>query len=364
MATTKRKRTRRSFYKTGTHNSPKLQNKMEYRSGWEKTVAEYLDIDPNVVAYWYEAIEIPYKTKPTNHKTRKYIPDFIIEYKDGTVKMIEVKRDSQVHQKKVQLKAQAARHYCKQKGLVYEFWANEQVKNFTKILKEQAKGKEAEMIKKPTTKKKKSATKKQNLSTPTLIKNNGVKSGDVFIGLDISTQFTGYCVLDHNNGLVKLGVIKLTSTKLKDHYDKLTLVEQELTELFEELKSNGYNIKDVYVEEAHMRFSPGFSSAKTLFSLATFNGSVCWIAYKLLDIKAKKVGVRSVRSKLGIKTVKSNVDKKEQVFQQVKTMEPNFPWVQKVAKSGKNKGKLTYPKYNYDMADAYLVVRGGRLLNV
>lgn len=354
MATVKKNRKRRSFYKTGEHKSPKLKNKMEYRSGWEKTVAEYLDLDDDVVSYWYEAITIPYKTNPNNVKIRKYIPDFIIEYKNGDVKIIEVKRKSQIPQKKIQLKAEAARAYCKRHGLEYEFWTNEHIQHFTKFLKEEAKKSMPPTTKTP---KKKSAIKKQTV-TPNIVKNNGVKNGIVCIGLDISTSNTGYCVLDDNGGLIELGVVKLTSTKYDDHYDKLKAVEDTMITLKADLTAKGYTVGSIYVEEAHMRFSPGFSSAKTLFSLATFNGSVCWICYKLFGVKATKVNVNTVRKQLGIKTNKnSKVDKKEQIFNQAKTLNPNFPWITRTTKAG-----TTYPKYNYDMADAWIACRGGQLL--
>lgn len=180
------------------------------------------------------------------------------------------------------------------------------------------------------------------------------------IGLDISTSVTGYCVLDHNGRLIRIGAIKLTSSKLKDHFDKAEVVKEALLEAVKP----GEVVEKIYVEASHMRFTPGFSSAKTLFSLAKFNGVVSHIAYELFNVKPEQIGVRSARKALGIKinTKDKSKSNKDKVFEAVRALNPNFPWETHVAKTGKSKGQAVYGKHNYDMADAWVIARGGQLL--
>jgi hypothetical protein len=136
--TTKRKKTRKKFgYHTGTHNSPKCKIPINYRSGWELTVCKHLDLDSNVIAYTYETIEIRYTSNKTTKRLRKYIPDFVVWYKDGSVRMVEVKRENQLTNPRVQRKAEAAREWCEQQNpkVLYEFWTDKIVLPLQKIHK-------------------------------------------------------------------------------------------------------------------------------------------------------------------------------------------------------------------------------------
>jgi len=182
----------------------------------------------------------------------------------------------------------------------------------------------------------------------------------VDVGLDISTSNIGVCVLDsHTGDLVRKGYIKLTSNKFEDIYDKAEYVKK----VFESFLENDQEAKRVFVEESHMKFTPGFSSAKTLFSLATFNGIVCYLAHQTFKQKPIKIGVRTARSKLKIKVDFSDktTSNKEKVFVLVRALNPTFDWETKVATSGANKGQTVYTQQNYDMADAWVICRGGQL---
>ena len=183
----------------------------------------------------------------------------------------------------------------------------------------------------------------------------------VDIGLDISTSNIGYCVLDANTGsFIRMGYVKLTSNKFEDIYDKGLETERAFTRFIEQ---SNEEVSRIFVEEAHMKFTPGFSSAKTLFALATFNGIICYKAYEYFGSKPIKIGVRTARSKMKIKInfKDKTSSSKEKVFQTVKTMNPSFPWETKVANTGPNKGQTVYTAQNYDMADAYIICRGGQL---
>lgn len=187
-----------------------------------------------------------------------------------------------------------------------------------------------------------------------------IKKDKVDVALDISTSIIGYCVLDTSGNMLKLGNIKLTSTKFEDIYDKADEVKRQLSKIVD---LNTQSIQRIFVEEAHMKFTSGASSAKTLFSLATFNGVVCHLFYAAYGIKPIKVGVRTARAKLGIKinTADKTKTTKEKVLEIVRTQHPEFPWETHVALTGKNAGQVVYGQQNFDMADAWVIGRGGQV---
>ena len=135
----KRRRKRKRHYITGIHHSPKCPTPIKYRSGWEHTVALYLDQDPNVLSYEYESINIRYAIAG---KYRTYTPDFLILYKDGKKVIVEVKRADKLTDRKVIAKATATRKWLKENKLddySYEFWTNAVIEGFTKLLEAKTK---------------------------------------------------------------------------------------------------------------------------------------------------------------------------------------------------------------------------------
>ena len=130
--TTKRKRRtrkgkRQSHYITGTHNSPKCPRPIQYRSSWELYVCKHFDEDPQIVSYDYEPYKIAYTSNARSGRVRFYIPDFVVNYADGSQKIIEVKRNSALNNNTVVKKAEAARRWCesltkKGRKTTYEFW--------------------------------------------------------------------------------------------------------------------------------------------------------------------------------------------------------------------------------------------------
>lgn len=156
--------------------------------------------------------------------------------------------------------------------------------------------------------------------------------------------------------------IKLNKARFTDVWDKASHVKEVLAGAFD---LTNYRANRVFVEEAAMRFSPGFSSAKTLFSLARFNGIVSYLSHELFDVKPKMINVRSARKKLGIKIdyKDKSKDTKTKVFEAVRKLNPTFTWDQHIAKTGKSKGLLVYGKHNFDMADAWVICRGGQILH-
>lgn len=106
-----------------------------YRSGWEFYFMKFCDEHPSVTQWASEAIRIPYRN-PLTGKQTIYVPDFFIAYADKAgkqrVELIEVKpknqsvkeslgrnRSNQAHWVINQAKWEAARAWCKQKGIFF-----------------------------------------------------------------------------------------------------------------------------------------------------------------------------------------------------------------------------------------------------
>jgi|TARA_Y100000389_G_C17327220_1_gene446204 hypothetical protein len=106
-----------------------------YRSSWEFAFMRFCDEHPSVSQWASEAIKIPYRN-PLTGKHTIYVPDFFIVYADKRgqqkVELIEVKPANQAIKEKTgrsranqasyilnQAKWEAARAYCKQKGMLF-----------------------------------------------------------------------------------------------------------------------------------------------------------------------------------------------------------------------------------------------------
>ena len=171
----------------------------------------------------------------------------------------------------------------------------------------------------------------------------------MLLALDISTSCTGYCIFNENE-LVDIGHINLS--KHKGLFEKAFYVKSKILEI-----KKKYNITYVAVEENLQAFRPGLSSAKTLMTLAQFNGVVRWICYEALTVPVDAINVNSARKSIGLKIDKKNKQKntKEQVLEWVSNDNPDVNWPTKILKSGPNKGKTRICAEAYDMADAYVI---------
>ena len=106
-----------------------------YRSGWEFTFMKFCDEHPAISQWASEAVRIPYRN-PLSGKQTIYVPDFFIVYNDRVgkqrVELIEVKPENQSRREKLgrskanqahwvinQAKWEAARAWCKQKGIIF-----------------------------------------------------------------------------------------------------------------------------------------------------------------------------------------------------------------------------------------------------
>lgn len=169
------------------------------------------------------------------------------------------------------------------------------------------------------------------------------------LALDISTSCTGYCLFDENK-LIDIGSINLS--KHKGLFEKASRVKKSITEL-----KHLYNITHVAVEENLQAFRPGLSSAKTLMTLAQFNGVVRWICHENLDVPVVAINVNTARKSVGLKIDKKDKSRttKEKVLDWVSQDNTSIHWPTKILKSGPNKGKKRVCSEAYDMADAYVI---------
>ena len=171
----------------------------------------------------------------------------------------------------------------------------------------------------------------------------------MLLALDISTSCTGYCLFNEDD-LVDIGSINLS--KHKGLYEKATYVKSAIVAL-----DDAYHIDRVVVEENLQAFRPGLSSAKTLMTLAQFNGVVRWICHERLDVPVEAINVNTARKNIGLKIDKKDKSKttKEKVLDWVSADNDTIEWPTKILKSGPNKGKERICSEAYDMADAYVI---------
>jgi Holliday junction resolvasome RuvABC endonuclease subunit len=181
------------------------------------------------------------------------------------------------------------------------------------------------------------------------------------LGLDISTSCTGWCVMDTDMSLgsqgVDLGYIPMSS--IKGSYNKAQMVLKELQDL-----RTKYEIEYIFIEENLQVFRAGLSSAKTLATLARFNGIISYLCEEEFSRSPIFLNVNKVRRDVGINIIrksKGGKPTKEQVLDWTTKMLPEKTgfWPTKTLKSGPRKGHVILDPACYDMADAYVIARAG-----
>ena len=169
----------------------------------------------------------------------------------------------------------------------------------------------------------------------------------MILGLDISTSITGATVLDDDGEVLYCEAWDLRN---KNHFptlfDKAQRINQMLAILYDVKK---FKIDKIYIEQSLMAFRPGFSSAKTILTLAKFNGIVSYMCQDHFE-PPEYIGASTARKACGIK-VKKGQKAKEVVLNFLLDNEPNF--------------KVEYTKHGnpkpgvYDMADSIIIARAG-----
>lgn len=135
-------------YKQGTF-IPQNRNKWigsknpVYRSGWEKKVFMWADINPDIVAISSERVVVPY-VSPVDGNIHRYYIDLLIKYRSGSIVLVEIKPANQSRppvakrgkSKKTLLEQQqtwsvneskwkAASAYAKKQGITFQVWTED-----------------------------------------------------------------------------------------------------------------------------------------------------------------------------------------------------------------------------------------------
>jgi hypothetical protein len=176
----------------------------------------------------------------------------------------------------------------------------------------------------------------------------------MILGLDISTACTGWCILSEEGQLIDIGYFNLRS--FSGLYEKSEEVKKCLDVL-----SKRFSIKKIFIEENLQAFRPGFSSAKTIVTLARFNGVVSYLSSQAFDLRPEYINVNVARKTVGLKIVPKRHGgdpTKDQVFDWVSNR-VDQDWPTKVMKSGPRKGQTVLEDVRYDMADAYVICLAG-----
>ncbi len=106
--------------KHGTFWHPKKSpyNLERYDSDLERRMMDRLEADPTVKKWMKRhGISIPWIDSQKHQ--RRYVPDFIVEYQDGSKALTEVKDPSRMDSDDVQRKRKAADLWCKQRAMEY-----------------------------------------------------------------------------------------------------------------------------------------------------------------------------------------------------------------------------------------------------
>lgn len=168
----------------------------------------------------------------------------------------------------------------------------------------------------------------------------------MILGLDISTSITGATVLDETGEVLYCQAWDMRNkNKFPDLYSKAKFIKGKLWEI-----DDDFGIHDVFIEQSLMAFRPGFSSAKTILTLAKFNGIVSYICQENFDAKIEYIGASTARKACGIKVEKGR-KAKEVVLNFVLDNEDKF--VIEYTKQGNPKPG------SYDRSDSYIIAKAG-----
>jgi hypothetical protein len=176
----------------------------------------------------------------------------------------------------------------------------------------------------------------------------------MILGLDVSTSSTGWAVLDSNGKLIEMGCFPLT--KFESFFDKAVAVNSGLLEV----KRKYPDISKMSIEEPLQGFRRGLSSAKTLLTLARFNGIIGWQAYVVFGFEPIFISCTAARKDLSITIIKTR-DTKDQIMEWVERV-TGVTLQRRVAKVGKKKGQTLFAAGVNDAADAYVMARAVHLI--
>ena len=168
----------------------------------------------------------------------------------------------------------------------------------------------------------------------------------MILGLDISTSITGITILDDKGEIVLCEAI---DTRNKNHFPTVFHKAQRVKDYLYDIRTQ-YPIRSIYIEKNLQTFRSGFSSAKTLSTLASFNGIVSWFCYEIFGMQPEYLSASSARKDCGIKVPRGS-KAKQVVMKHLLDNEPEF--VILYTKHGNPK------PHEYDRADSLVIAKAG-----
>jgi len=168
----------------------------------------------------------------------------------------------------------------------------------------------------------------------------------MILGLDVSTSITGASVLNLKEEVLYCEAWKLQN---KRHFPDLFAKAEEVKNLLIQLNKE-YEIKEVYIESP-LWISRGKSSAKTILTLARFNGIVGWIVKDVIGITPEFITATQARSTVGVGKRDKSVNIKQHILNFLLDNEPEFSY--NITKHG-NPVPGTY-----DRADSLIIAKAG-----
>jgi hypothetical protein len=178
---------------------------------------------------------------------------------------------------------------------------------------------------------------------------------ETYLGVDVSTSCTGFSLVDKEGKMIRSSFVYLS--EFSTIHEKAEAVRKEI----EKYRDTG--IRRVAIEQNLLGFRRGASSANTLITLARFNGVVHYVTTSVLGLDPITVPVVTARKALGITHAKGE-DVKKKVLEWVNAQEPDYVWPQKLLTRGKGKGTMVNEKGVEDAADAYVMARAVRLIEL
>ena len=172
-----------------------------------------------------------------------------------------------------------------------------------------------------------------------------MKKQQKILGLDISTSITGATIIQNGKIIESLYWDTRNKKKFPSLYEKADLIQQHLWQI-----KSKHDITEIYIEQSLQSFRSGFSSAKTLSTLARFNGIVSWNCYKAFDIKPEMIAASSARKLAGV-GIKRGDNSKEKVLEFILD---NYPQINiEYTKHGNPKPGML------DMCDSVIIALAG-----
>ncbi len=171
----------------------------------------------------------------------------------------------------------------------------------------------------------------------------------MILGLDVSTSKTGWCLLEDDGTLTKMGCVQSDSDT--DLFDKADHLVKTLLDIVKDIGKI-----EIVIEEPLLRFAKGMSSASTLLTLNRYNGMVTYACWRVLGVRPTHLNVIFARRRLGIKKEKGD-NVKEVVMKWVSSDLKDYPWPTRVVTRGKRKGETIFEESCFDVADAYVMAK-------